>query len=588
MKSASVEPTMFDISDYLMTNFEGYDITSDLNVTPRVGLAAASLTLMVRGLTTANHSKIKVVAFSSSTRSAQELYECLLAVNNQDTVFGIFEYMSPDDVETAIRQFRYGPKTAVIICDRSGELGLNFHFAQGIVHLDLPLSPARLEQRIGRIDRFGRRQEIIRQRVIIPSDENRSPWLAWYELLKSAFKIFDQSISEVHFVLDELEQDIVLALYREGSAGLKEMTIPVGQELDQERQRLDEQYALDRLATDEEEAITLFTSLKETDGNEHHLAKTVDQWLQRVLQFSHMYAPYVGHNVFTYRWNEQKTLVPQWPWRIFLMDGLDRKDERRFITYHRAVAKQHSEVALMRPGFSLIDRIERFMIWDDRGSAFATWRMDPGWLVSERGEWMGFRLCYVIEADIGLIAEMLSNHIEPHLIPSIRRRTDGFLPPWTEMLHIDLDFQEVNDSELLTILTRSYFSTPNDTGQRDYNLGSRHKALFGLIDPQAFIDLCRQVRKQSEEIVRNSSRFLERTRQANQRTRQELEIRNDRLRQRNEAIFRETGDRDPNIDMEIAINEAIIKGVTQPRVHLDSIGFFIVADYPPDEVMGDE
>lgn len=582
-EAISNEPELINIDDNL-TSFDGYPTRSNLSVRPRVALAIASLTLMIRGLCTSNDSEVKIVVFSSSTRFAHELHACLLAINGQDMVFGIFEDMSPDEVETAIKQFRDSLKPAVIICDQSGELGLNFQFAQGIMHLDLPLSPARLEQRIGRVDRFGRQQEIIRQRVIIPSDEDHSPWLAWYELLNHAFKIFDQSISEVHFVLDKLEQDIMLTLYQNGAAGLRDMSVQITEELERERQRLDEQYALDRLATDEEEATTLFTRLKEVDENENHLEKTVNLWLQQVLQFSHKYAPYVAHNVFTYRWSE-RTLAPQWPWRIFLADGLDQPDERRYLTYHRAVASQHPETALMRPGFSLIDRIGWFMVWDDRGSAFATWRMDPEWSVSELGEWLGFRLCYVIEADMDRISEVLDNQIEPHLIPGVRRRTDGFLPPWTEVLHVNINLQEVEEANLLAILRRPYSNQLNDASQCDYNLGSRHEPLFRLIDPQAFIDLCRQVRKRSEEIVRSSHHFVERIKLANQRTRQELEIRNDRLRRRNEAIRHETGNYDPNIEMEIAINQAIIEGVITPRIRLDSIGFFIIADYPPNEVM---
>ena len=586
VQAVRTEPELMEAANEL-TSFEGHHITANLRVTPRVTLAAASVTLMVRGLRAEKESPVKAVVFSSSTDVALNLHECLCVVNGNNTVFGVFEDMLPDDVDAAVRQFENSETDAVVVCDRSGELGLNFHFADGIIHLDLPLSPARLEQRIGRVDRFGRRQEIIRQRVIIPSDEDNSPWLAWYELLKDAFRLFDQSVSEVHFILDKLGQDIELALYRNGAAGIKDMKAQVCEELEQERQRLDEQYALDRLATDEQEAITLFTALKETDENESGLERTLNQWMSSVLQFSHWYTPHIAHDVFTYRWSD-RTLAPEWPWRVFLADGLDQRQERRYLTYYRSVAMEHPEVALMRPGFSLIDRMRRFMIWDDRGSAFATWRMDPTWEVSERGEWMGFRLCYVIEADIDKIGETLIDQIEPHLVPSIRRRTDGFLHPCTEVLHVDLNLQEVVDTELLAILTRPYSRELDDAGRRDYNLGSRPAALFGLVDPQAFIELCRQVRKRSEEIIRNNPRFLERTQSSSQRTRRELKVRNERLRLRNEAIRHETGNSDPTIEMEIAINEAIITGVTLPRIRLDSIGFFIVADYPPDEVLSND
>jgi ATP-dependent helicase HepA len=162
--------------------------------------------------------------------------------------------------------------------------------------------------------------------------------------------------------------------------------------------------------------------------------------------------------------------------------------------------------------------------------------MDPMWDVSQRGEWLGFRLCYVIEADMDKVWEALGDRIESQFVPSVRRRTDGFLPPLIKTLHIDINLQKVDDVEMLAILERPYSSYLNAAGQRDYNLGSRHEALFELVDPQAFIELCHQVRKHSEEIVRNDPQFLERTELATQHTQRELLVRNERLRSRNEAI----------------------------------------------------
>jgi ATP-dependent helicase HepA len=51
----------------------------------------------------------------------------------------------------------------------------------------------------------------------------------------------------------------------------------------------------------------------------------------------------------------------------------------------------------LRPGAPLIEVLARLLRWDDRGTAFATWRVAPK---IGRGEiWLGFRLCFVIEPD---------------------------------------------------------------------------------------------------------------------------------------------------------------------------------------------
>lgn len=569
-----------------LTSFAGYRPHVGFQVTPRVSLATQAITLMIRGMRRDLETP-KLVAFSSSTGLARRLYECMLAINGKGAVFGAFEGMTLEEIDQVVDRFLRSENASVIICDQSGELGLNLHFAHGIVHLDLPLSPTRLEQRIGRVDRFGRQHEVICQRIIIPSDDDQSPWLAWLEVLRDAFRIFDASISEVQFILDRIEQEMVLSLYRHGAAGLRSMKTQIQEGLRKERERLDEQYALDRLAMGEQKATALFSGLREADENEAGLGDAFNRWLVRALQVSHKFAPHIAHNAFTYRWSD-RTLAPEWPWRVILLDGLDRPQRRRYLTFHRRTAAKHPEVSLMRLGFPFVDMLERFMIWDDRGSAFATWRMDPGWQVDKRGEWLGFRLCYVIEADADKTARLLKEEIGPRLMQSVWRRAEGFLAPWTQVLHIDMNLEEVTDPDVLAILARPYSSREVSLGQRDFNLGSRQEAMSALVDPYVFAGICRDVRKRSETMVRNSTDFQRLTESISRHALGELTLRNERLKRRNEAVGLETGARDAAVELEIKINQAIISGINEPRIRLDSIGFFIIADYPPGEVLGCE
>ena len=48
----------------------------------------------------------------------------------------------------------------LLICSEIGSEGRNFQFAHHLVLFDLPLDPALLEQRIGRLDRIGQHDEI--------------------------------------------------------------------------------------------------------------------------------------------------------------------------------------------------------------------------------------------------------------------------------------------------------------------------------------------------------------------------------------------------------------------------------------------
>lgn len=65
-----------------------------------------------------------------------------------------------EEVESELTRFRNNKDCFVLICDRLGEEGRNLQYADRVVHFDLPFAPNRIEQRIGRLDRIGRRTPI--------------------------------------------------------------------------------------------------------------------------------------------------------------------------------------------------------------------------------------------------------------------------------------------------------------------------------------------------------------------------------------------------------------------------------------------
>ncbi|MBB3048712.1 ATP-dependent helicase HepA [Litorivivens lipolytica] len=67
----------------------------------------------------------------------------------------------------------------LLVCSEIGSEGRNFQFAEHLVLFDLPLNPDLLEQRIGRLDRIGRQQNV---RVHVPYFEGtaQARLLEWY------------------------------------------------------------------------------------------------------------------------------------------------------------------------------------------------------------------------------------------------------------------------------------------------------------------------------------------------------------------------------------------------------------------------
>lgn len=74
-------------------------------------------------------------------------------------VFVFHEKMSSEQRDIDLALFRESA-SPLLLCSEAGEEGRNFQFCERMVHYDLPTSPVVLEQRIGRLDRIGRKTPV--------------------------------------------------------------------------------------------------------------------------------------------------------------------------------------------------------------------------------------------------------------------------------------------------------------------------------------------------------------------------------------------------------------------------------------------
>ncbi len=70
---------------------------------------------------------------------------------------GDFKNLSRDEIMEAFKRGEY----QILLSSEIGGEGLDFQFCRAIINYDLPYNPMRVEQRIGRIDRFGQKAEKI-------------------------------------------------------------------------------------------------------------------------------------------------------------------------------------------------------------------------------------------------------------------------------------------------------------------------------------------------------------------------------------------------------------------------------------------
>lgn len=532
--------------------------------TPRAAMIASDLKRQVQSLQRVKPGlRPKLVVFGSSD---SDLDACAAALKQAFDIRVVMDARSFGHADNIGRAFQAEPDAFFLLCNSEYEEGMNLHFADALIHLDLPLSPQRIEQRIGRLDRFGRLHESVEQRMVFPSvDEDRSPWEAWYELLAQGFQVFNTSIADVHFALNGLVESAKDALFEQGASGLRSLLPTVREHLRAERRALDDQYALDRVLQGEQEAHSFFDKLEDTDANEDSIADATHDWLSNALQLERQRR---GSDAVIYRWDAAHTQLPAMPWKDFFAPALGQP-----YTASRQVActpRGAAQAQLLRLGSPLLDIVRRHLRWDDRGVAFATWRVVEGDAFSEA---LVFRLCYVVEA-------RLPDGLHGPEVAGWRARMDGLMPPWRDMIHVDSELRPVLDQGTLAVLQGQYAAWDNQGS--DYNLSSRPEALGAVIDSAQFDALCRAAREQSELILRDSPTFSSRARQALSHGNAVLAQRVRRLQQR--LALAEDAALRSQIAREIELHEKAQLLLQDPSIRLDAIGAFVLSSHPPREL----
>jgi superfamily II DNA or RNA helicase len=71
-----------------------------------------------------------------------------------------------------------------LVSSRAGSEGINLQCARRVVHVDVPWNPMEMEQRVGRVHRFGSRQTIIVETVVLERTREQRAYAVAYEKLK--------------------------------------------------------------------------------------------------------------------------------------------------------------------------------------------------------------------------------------------------------------------------------------------------------------------------------------------------------------------------------------------------------------------
>ncbi|AUR51536.1 SNF2-related protein [Aquella oligotrophica] len=128
----------------------------------------------------------KIVLFNASNnddKSKQIYHDWLNVKANRKKISGV----KSADMKLAITE--YFEKTAkILIATDSASEGVNLQFCSLLINYDLPWNPQRIEQRIGRVHRYGQKYDVV---VVNFVDTNNMIDKRIYEILDKKFGLFD-------------------------------------------------------------------------------------------------------------------------------------------------------------------------------------------------------------------------------------------------------------------------------------------------------------------------------------------------------------------------------------------------------------
>lgn len=304
----------------------------------------------------------KIVVFAGTYGTAEFLVEQLLHRYGAPAIATFRHDLSDDAKERQVTRFRLELTCSILVCDESGGEGRNFQFADALIHFDLPWSVAAIEQRIGRLDRIGRR-EPVRSIVLCAEDSLEA---AWVQCLAEGFEVFHRSISGLEFMLRHAERKVIDQAVDEGPDGVVALIANV--KFDSENER----------ASDDADALTDAASFDVSHRYLRAVHATADARLE---EWFPRYFRALSTNGAAKRVVDTRNANLQ-IWRLSPEDiadvrlpGLERSGDNplreRYGTFSRVVARDRPDLEFFTTGHPLIDAVCAVARQQVQGRTFA-------------------------------------------------------------------------------------------------------------------------------------------------------------------------------------------------------------------------
>lgn len=422
-----------------------------------------------------------VVVFASSPVTANAVGQRLEIAGES---LGLYTTGKTDEERRAAAlSFMEGTGRRFLICDRTGEEGVNLQVADCIVHADLPLSTTRVEQRIGRVDRHGVPRPV-RSYVTSPGPAmGGGDW--WLGVLADGFEVFDKTTAPIQYAIESVERDLLLTLASDGPDEALRASGSLQERVAHEQARIDKLDSLDALARQDTDDVQFVDAVRDVEqATAGRFSKTVFAALDAVETELGVTVTARGHG-------GRLVHVSKSPPALRIYGGVAERELT--VSANRKLAVTDSAVSLLRPGAPLVEALRVHLDWDDRGQTARVWSSDP----SRSDAIFGLRCDLIVRGDPGT-AFARWNDLEmarprtggvrtdadaPLAIGALQRRLDAYLPPRMHTVWVDESGQPIVDEDTLGELESAFAHVEDEPwSQAEWARVARHCGVLSMDD----------------------------------------------------------------------------------------------------------
>jgi ATP-dependent helicase HepA len=472
-----------------------------------------------------------------------------------------------DSTEYADKLEEFRKSTRVLLlADGRAEEGLNLQVADGLLLLDLPFAPMRIEQRIGRLDRLDRTKTIKCFPFLSSADPSVAFDAAWHRVVRDGLAIFKDSISDLQFMLELEMKRLGDAAFEGGPGALLREADRLAGRLAAEREAAAEQDILDGLYVGELRESPLWSAIEEADEEEDEFGESLTQFVEGNLGLKAWKEDGVGRTGTTLKFQrkgeDSQPLIPAEKLHTLALYAAEPG------TVNRSLAAKRTDLCFYRPGELLVDELRDLALWDERGQAFAMWRAAP-YPVPQ----MVFRCTIRSGVILAPVEETLHDLGWDELSrSSLVRMLLGWLPTSECEVFLGVDGSTA-PPELTEVCARPY------SNSKDINLsGKRAQILLDLTGEKAWPDLCARIAAAAKDTAHRRADYQEQLEAARREARDYFETGLARTRARarvdkwTDVAKAETESR--------LLADLVARVLSNPRHKVDTIGVYVLSSEP--------